>query len=162
CENCHGPGQNHVSAPVKRNGSIVNPSKLPARLAEDICMNCHQGGDSRILQPGKQYTDFRPGAWLNDTVAIFKIPLNRGGSGESDLLDHHFAMKLSKCYAASSGKLSCLTCHDPHVSLSRADIPAYYRSRCLNCHTDKSCRLAARERSTHQPANDCAGCHMPK
>ena len=85
CENCHGPGQIHVSErsrglAVKGNfdNSIVNPARLPARLAEDICMGCHQDGDARVLQPGKDYTDFRPGTPLNDIFALFKIPLKRG------------------------------------------------------------------------------------
>src|SRR5262249_45446282 len=45
CENCHGPGQLHVaerSRGIPRQGptdsSIVNPGKLPVRLAEEICI----------------------------------------------------------------------------------------------------------------------------
>ncbi|MCI0660464.1 MAG: hypothetical protein L0220_05265, partial [Acidobacteria bacterium] len=51
CENCHGPGALHVQE--RRKGlrvspvgdtSIVNPRRLPAWLADNICMNCHQRG----------------------------------------------------------------------------------------------------------------------
>ncbi len=54
CENCHGPGGLHAAAFVKSPNrapaarSIVNPARLPVRLAEDICMNCHQGSDTRV------------------------------------------------------------------------------------------------------------------
>ena len=41
-------------------------------------MNCHQGGDTRILQPGKEYSDFRPGTPLCQTLAILRIPIARG------------------------------------------------------------------------------------
>ena len=73
CENCHGPGGAHAHDP-KRRGVIVNPAKLTPRLAENICMACHQRGDARVLQPGKTYQDFQPGQWLIETVAILKVP----------------------------------------------------------------------------------------
>ena len=55
-------------------GSIVNPARLKPRLAEDICLNCHQSGDARVTQPGRSYLDFRPGEWLFDTAVIFREP----------------------------------------------------------------------------------------
>jgi hypothetical protein len=164
CENCHGPGQLHVDA--KRHGiaqipdtSIVNPARLPPRLAEDICMKCHQGGDARVLLPGKTYNDVRPGTPLVKTVAVVSLPLS---AGRADLLEHHVSMKLSKCFRASGGKLSCLTCHDPHVQPDSASAPAYYRARCLTCHSERSCRVTLRVRQAQTPADNCIGCHMPK
>jgi hypothetical protein len=154
CENCHGPGEFHAREPTRR-GSIVDPAKLAPRLAENICLNCHQGGDARVLQPGKSDLDFRPGQWLIDTVAIFKV---RAMTKDSDLLEHHSAMKLSRCFRESGGKLSCLTCHDPHVEPSAAEAPAYFRTKCLTCHTEDGCRLPKKARA----ADDCVGCHMPK
>ncbi len=162
CENCHGPGERHVREQGKRADSIVNPAKLPARLAENICMNCHQAGDARILQPGRTYQDFRPGEWLNGTIAIFRLPLKLGQTDQKDLLEHNAAMQLSRCFRASQGKLSCLTCHDPHVQPSASEAVAYYRAKCLTCHTNRDCKLSLRARMEGTPANDCIGCHMPK
>jgi hypothetical protein len=152
CENCHGPGELHARQPKR--GLIVNPAKLTSRLAENICLNCHQGGNARTLQPGRSYLDFRPGQWLIDTVAIFKIPAK---TSDSDLLEHDSAMKLSRCFRQSAGKLSCLTCHDPHVEPGAAEAAAFFRGKCLTCHTDDSCRLPKTTRS-----ENCIGCHMPK
>jgi tetratricopeptide (TPR) repeat protein len=161
CENCHGPGGSHVLHP-KQPGLMVNPAKMPARLAEEICLNCHQGGDARVLQPGKHYTDFRPGQWLFDTVAIFKAADSLRPEQNADLLEHHAAMKLSRCFRESAGKLSCLTCHDPHVQPAATETAPYFRKKCLTCHTDESCRLALTERTGRTPSDDCVGCHMPK
>jgi Cytochrome c554 and c-prime len=164
CENCHGPGELHVrergaakpSGPVDT--SIVNPAKLSPTLSDNICMRCHQGNDARILQPGKTSSDFRPGAWLNDTLAIFKTPLRQGGRAEeSDLLEHTFAVMLSKCYRASES-MSCITCHSVHRNVPAAEKSAYYRSKCLTCHSTASCKL---ELSRRQP-DDCVSCHMSK
>jgi len=167
CENCHGPGALHAAEKAKGavaskvpDRSIVNPAKLPPRLAEDICMNCHQGSDTRVLRPGKDYFDFRPGTPLHDTLAILRIPLKRDAAGQSDLLEHHFSMQLSRCYRATDGRLSCLTCHQIHSMPRPTETTAYYRGRCLTCHTGSSCRLPGPQRLAR--ADDCAGCHMPK
>ena len=167
CENCHGPGALHVaeqsqpnSSSPKPNHTIVNPAKLPARLAEDVCMNCHQGGDTKIVLPGKSYAGFRPGIPLRDTVAILRVPPKRDDPRESDLLEHHFSMQLSKCFLASDGRLSCLTCHKIHSMPQPAEAGAFYRSRCLSCHAASACKLTKAER--RQNDDHCTDCHMPK
>ncbi|MGI8960104.1 MAG: hypothetical protein ACR2IV_10165 [Bryobacteraceae bacterium] len=164
CENCHGPGDLHVrergvgKAPTLPDDSIVNPAKVPHRLADNICIRCHQGNDARVLQPGKTISDFRPGTWLNDTLAIFKVPLSRDQhTEESDLLEHGFAMTLSKCYQ-TSGSLACISCHSVHQNVKAEAKTAYYRSKCLTCHSKVSCSLNP---SRRQP-DDCVSCHMPK
>jgi hypothetical protein len=168
CENCHGPGEAHVSEmlmsePVTSgNGTIVNPAKLSPWLANNICMSCHQTGDARVLQPDKDYGDFRPGTPLNQTLAILMVPPSREHPLETDLLEHYFAMTLSKCYRGSAGRLSCITCHDPHVEPSASEAPAYFRGKCLSCHTEKSCAVPLALRQRKEPPDDCAGCHMPK
>jgi predicted CXXCH cytochrome family protein len=162
CENCHGPGEIHVREQGQRrrgtiNASIVNPAKLAPPLAEDICMKCHQGGDARVLLPGKNYSDIRPGVPLVDTLAIVSLPLT---NANSDLLEHHVSMKLSACYRKSSGKLSCLNCHNPHHEPAGAEATAFYRSRCLTCHNERSCTAPAAVRAAN--GDNCTGCHMPK
>jgi hypothetical protein len=122
-------------------------------------MQCHQAGDTRVLLPGKQFADFRPGTPLVRTLAIFHLP---AGEERGDLLDHHASMKSSRCYRASSGALSCLTCHDPHEQPSAAEALAYFRARCLSCHNDRDCRFDLASRRQQRPADNCIGCHMPK
>jgi len=162
CENCHGPGEAHVKSLGKLPGTIVNPAKLEPRLAENICMNCHQAGDTRVLQPGKNFADFRPGQWLFDTAVILKMPAHTSEQREADLLEHYAAMQVSRCFRESAGKLSCLTCHDPHVQPRQQEVAAYYRAKCLTCHTDQSCKLSVKVRQAQNPPDNCALCHMPK
>jgi hypothetical protein len=162
CENCHGPGDAHVRTEGKLAGAIVNPAKLPSRLAENICVNCHQSGDTKVLQAGKNFGDFRPGQWLFDTAVILKQPAHTTAQREADLLEHYSAMQASRCFRESSGKLGCLTCHDPHVQPRREEVAGYYRAKCLTCHNEQSCSLSIKARSAQKPPDDCAGCHMQK
>jgi hypothetical protein len=164
CENCHGPGEAHVAAAQMGSplGSIANPAKLSPWLADNICMSCHQTGDARVLQAGKTYRDFRPGVELDDTLSIFLVPFSRASVPKDDLLEHYLSMRLSKCYRNSSGRLGCISCHDPHVEPSPQEAPAYFREKCLACHTEKSCAVPLSLRQHKTPPDDCAGCHMPK
>lgn len=167
CEKCHGPGELHVAerqmdAPIASgpDTSIVNPAKLLPWLADNICMNCHEG-DIRALQAGKSWEDFRPGTPLNDTVIILKAPIDPRAE-QSPLLEHYYSMTLSRCYRESGGKLGCQSCHDPHEQPSAEKAPAYFRDRCLRCHTEKSCTLAFPKRLALQPDDACATCHMAR
>lgn len=157
CENCHGPGQVHAAAPSK--ASIVNPKRLPARLAEDICLKCHQAGEARVFLPGKTDADFRPGQSLVHTLAIFSTPAQQE---EADLLEHHSSMKASRCFLATNGKLGCLTCHNPHEQPTPQQAPAAFNGKCLTCHNEKSCTAAPSVRMQTTPADNCISCHMPK
>jgi hypothetical protein len=169
CENCHGPGVSHVVAMQMGGDSyqghdptIVNPAHLSTILADNVCMSCHQTGDVRVLKPGKDFKDFRPGTPLDNTLSILMVPPKRESPPQSDLLEHYYSMTLSKCYRASGGKLGCITCHDPHVEPSPEEAPGYFRNKCVTCHSEKSCTLALDVRRQRQPPDDCAGCHMPK
>jgi hypothetical protein len=174
CENCHGPGSAHRTSVVAggkelkgkvlrgKDLHIVNPARLSPTLANNICMSCHQTGDIRVLKPGKTYQDFRPGTPLDDTLSILMIPPTRESPPQADHLEHYYSMTLSKCYRSSRGAMSCITCHDPHVEPSRDEAPRYFASKCMQCHTDRSCRLAPEARQRTNPPDNCIGCHMPK
>jgi len=167
CENCHGPGAAHIAAmKAPATGAadtrIVNPKRLTPYLADNICMACHQTGDVRVLKPGKSYADIRPGQPLDDVLSIFLVPPTKDSPPDVDHVEHYYSMTLSKCYRASGGRLSCLSCHDPHVQPTAEEAPAYYARKCMACHTNSSCRLPLAIRMRQSPPNNCIGCHMPK
>ena len=176
CERCHGPGAAHVAAmrttgaPAAKKGAsgksldsrIVNPASLTPYLADNICMACHQTGDVRVLKPGKTFHDVRPGRPLDETLSILMVPPTRENPPSADHVEHYYSMTLSKCYRASQGRLSCITCHDPHVEPTSEEAPAYFAAKCMTCHTSQSCKLPVETRMQQKPANNCIGCHMPK
>jgi len=185
CECCHGPGQLHGEElrkqPKRKYGkvdaTIVNPARLSPRLADDVCMNCHQGGRARVLQPGKDYLDFRPGTPLYETTAIFELPVTKEQRAELDRSEKlppvrgkltiplwwkNSTMETSRCFRESNGQLRCITCHVIHDRPTEENKVAFYRERCFTCHTNKSCVLSLEERLRQEPPNDCVGCHMPR
>ena len=168
CERCHGPGAIHVQAHKEDDSiegpidfTIVNPAKISAEIRDDVCAQCHFLGDARVLRPGKNYLDFRPGTALDKVVAIFSVPAKAKGD-RSISLDQFEQLKLSRCAIASKGRLGCITCHDPHVQLRGAEAAKDFRERCLTCHTAESCRAPIAKRQSTSPPDSCVMCHMPK
>ena len=167
CENCHGPGAAHIRAMDSGGSSggedtIVNPTNLSTDLANNICMSCHQTGNIRVFKEGKTYQDFRPGEPLENVLSILMVPPDRVAPPQADHLEHFYSMTLSKCYRASSGRMGCISCHDPHVEPSRDEAPAYFNAKCMTCHTRQSCTLPLPARQKTTPVDSCIGCHMPK
>jgi tetratricopeptide repeat protein/cytochrome c554/c'-like protein len=168
CERCHGPGALHVaqrkqSAPL--NGpvdfSIVNPERLRPEVRDDVCAQCHFSGDARVLQPGKNYLDFRPGTPLGDVVDIFSVaPAIKGTRFIA--LDQFEQLKMSRCSLSSKGRLGCITCHNPHVQLHGSEAADFFRQRCLSCHATESCRAPMPRRQATSPPDNCILCHMPQ
>jgi hypothetical protein len=150
CERCHGPGGNHLLA-IDRDledttgasdFAIVNIAGTPGTTADGQCIECHTVG----LAPQIERDPENP-AYVRSPGVTFAF---------------------SRCFTASEGALSCMTCHDPHrESDHRA---SFYEARCLTCHSprapaDKPKAAASAGRRAVCPVNptaDCLGCHMPK
>lgn len=167
CENCHGPGAEHIRVMESGDASgkgdpIVNPADLSLDLANNICMSCHQTGNIRVFQEGKTYQDFRPGTPLDRVLSILMVPPDKASPPQADHLEHFYSMTLSKCYRSSEGRMGCITCHNPHIEPSQAEAPAYFNAKCMTCHTQQSCTLPAAARQRTTPADNCISCHMPK
>jgi tetratricopeptide (TPR) repeat protein len=172
CERCHGPGQLHVEYWQDRSRTpsgepdptIVNPRRLPQRERLSVCHQCHLGDASateRVGRPGRNLQDYRPGRPLTDFIVAFHYV---------DPTEHEFGLSaqadrmiLSRCYTESRGRLECLTCHDPHVTVYHDERPDdYFTQRCRGCHEQEACAAPAHSRQSKQPADDCVACHMRK
>jgi hypothetical protein len=172
CERCHGPGAIHVSQRTQDalsgtsfdgpiDFSVVNPRKLRPEVRDDVCAQCHLNGDARVLQPGKTYLDFRPGTAMGNVQDIFSVPQTIKGN-HFVALDQFEQLKMSRCWAASNGRMGCISCHDPHVQLRGDQAADFFRTRCQGCHATDSCREPLAQRQATSPPNDCIQCHMPK
>lgn len=166
CQRCHGDGARHIDAVRRRSSaseiraSIVNPSKLNSDRKLEVCMQCHLETTSlplpgAIPRFGSSVYSYKPGEPLADYMLYFDYAAGSGHENDFDLVGSAYRLRQSACFRASGGKLTCTTCHDPHVQLSRALSVAKTNGVCAGCHAEIP-RIAA------HPANrDCVSCHMP-
>lgn len=164
CENCHGPGslhQEHHRAGPRPAGeddpTIVHPGKLSRPLLEAICAACHLSGPATVPLRGRRAADFRPGMPTDDYVIHYRL---ENGREPMTVVGHVEQLRLSACYRHSD--LTCVTCHDPHRRAEPKDKVAFYRQKCLGCHTAQSCGLTVARRLEKSATDDCVACHMPR
>ncbi len=153
CERCHGSPEKHLADP--RAGTIINPAKLDPAARDSICEQCHLLGVGRVLNPGKSFSDFRPGQPLEDTFTTYHNVLPEGAeAAKFKVISHVEQLARSTCARRSEGKLWCGTCHDPHNK--PLEPIRFFRSKCLSCHTGNF-------PSSHPgKESNCIGCHMPR
>jgi hypothetical protein len=140
CEACHQPGAKHVQAmmagQIERGKRLIfNPARLDPAESVDFCGACHRT--------------------LGDVIQM-------DVTGVPTVRFQPFRLEESHCWIRSGGKLTCLTCHDPHKPL--AQDASSYDHICLQCHSQPGdhkpqihpilqCKVGRRE---------CVNCHMPK
>lgn len=168
CERCHGPGGRHVAWRRARGGDatqdpIVQPSRLDARRADDVCNQCHLTGAAQVLRYGRRHADFRPGDLVGDVWVTFLSGEGLGRAGMTKAVSHVEQMHASRCFQGSGGKLGCTSCHDPHEAPEEASRTTYFDDRCRKCHADdRDCSVDAAARSQAPARGSCIACHMPR
>lgn len=167
CERCHGPGSLHVQEKLagkivdtKKSAdySIVNPRRLSMPLQMSICQRCHTQGNA-VLKPGKTFFDFRPGMVLSDVMSVF-LPRYEGDQTHFTMASHPDRMMQSACFTQSAGKMTCITCHNPHKSIEITPA-AHFNAKCQSCHPGQDvCTAEPAARKAKE--DNCVSCHMPK
>jgi hypothetical protein len=162
CERCHGPGALHAQHPEPVKGedlTIVNPIKLkPVALRENVCEQCHFQGFMRTEVRDGALRDYRPGLHLENFITI--VAERSTLSHRTKPVGHVEQMRKSRCYTESKSELGCISCHDPHKKPEPSERVAFYQKRCLECHAERGCSLAAEARLKKSPQDDCVSCHM--
>jgi hypothetical protein len=140
CQACHGPASAHVAAAKSghlQDLRIDRASQWAPAKVNEVCGKCHRS------------------------------PANVSTTGNEITMTQRFqayGLEQSPCYEKSGGKLSCVTCHNPHANVT-TDTRSY-EVVCLQCHS--GARPAAATPSAVQskvcpvnPDRKCIGCHMP-
>lgn len=152
CNSCHGDPAQHLATGGR--AAILNPDKLPVAARDSACIQCHLEGNATVYKPGRSLAQFRPGDTLSDFAVYFvRASQAAGGSRASSQYE---AMLQSACKRGSGDRLTCTTCHNPHSEPAPAERVAFFRSRCLACHSTPAIAL-----KHHPEQPDCAFCHMP-
>jgi predicted CXXCH cytochrome family protein len=156
CGSCHGDATEHVR--TKGKAPVVNPAKLDAARRDSVCLQCHLEGETAVYRRGHSLATYQPGDALFNSVSYFVHQGEVGPQGRAT--SQYEALLQSACKRASGDRMTCTTCHDPHVSqtsATTAERVKFYRAKCLSCHT------GAKYATAHHPEQpDCASCHMPR
>ncbi len=177
CERCHGPGELHVKEKQAGNivdtengtdHTIVNPSKLPNQLKNDVCQRCHLQGNA-VLKEGKSFFDFKPGMNLSSVMDVFRPVYKKEDA--FIMASHSERLQQSKCFKSTQDHqtfepLNCITCHNPHKSVESTS-SQYFNKTCQSCHKKEKedelvkCAKPLSERISIND-NNCTECHMQK
>ena len=153
CERCHGPGKEHVTyhqehPAEKESYGIVFPGGLPRERLIEVCTQCH-GNAIRHKGPALSY---RPGEELETHYRTVEPPFT-----EDDHVANQIGnLRKSKCFQKS--EMTCITCHDPH--LTDSPVGSHFQESCLHCHSDTAC--SEQPRLPVGVRDKCVECHMRK
>ena len=168
CQRCHGPGARHIELASGGRAkaeeirlAIVQPAKLQPELQMDVCQQCHlETTSARLPQAVARFDrpvySFRPGQRLSDSLIHFDHPPAAGRDGKFEIVSAAYRLRKSMCYQKSAGRLTCITCHDPHRTPRGPAAVAQFRTICRACHSQVA------QPHPDLATSDCAECHMPK
>ena len=115
-------------------GPILNPDKLAANLRDSACLQCHLEAEVSVNRPG--HIPLRLSAGDGDiglSNALRATAMRSEPAGAPPANGKPFCRAPASAPAAT--RMTCTTCHDPHGSPSAQESVAFYRSKCLACHT---------------------------
>lgn len=172
CESCHGAGSLHVEFPLA--STIVNPARLDAVRADDVCIQCHSQGQPRANPIDGQYYDWPVGYKVGDRLAdVWALDAHHLGEETfthwpegsahknrmqgNDYVQSRMAVKGVRCYA----------CHDVHGTPNEADLRKPGDGVCLDCHGPQlqpgpvgTLQFHTQHKADSEGSR-CVACHMP-
>ena len=175
CQRCHGPGARHVEKATDPDSSneevrsrILNPARFTPQQRDDLCMTCHLQPEALAaceLMPrsfSRLMFSQLPGQALTDFITYLDHGTLQERRQRIQVNGHAYRMRWSRCHSASDGKLTCLTCHDPHRKVPPAEQADFYRKKCMQCHKLTDCQMEEMGSTRDPGASDCVSCHMVK
>jgi DmsE family decaheme c-type cytochrome len=163
CETCHGDPTQHIA--LGDGTHIVNPRKLSAEKASELCMTCHRDNLAQAHWQGSVHQ--RRGVTCVTCHSMHaEAPANplQNVAMRTELCftchkDIRSEMQKVSHHPVREGKMTCFDCHDPHGSLASHNLRASSTNElCYQCHTEKRGPFLWE----HPPVREnCLNCHTP-
>ena len=134
CENCHGPGLEHVEGVGQ--GQLVRPLAKISMEGDANCGECHSG----VHQPfAEEWAQSAHGGFIASPAS--RSPCNSCHDGRATLLawgvDHNY---VERDQANAYQAVTCAVCHNPHGSSNSKQLrfainsPDPEQNLCMKCH----------------------------
>ncbi len=152
CQACHGDGTKHME---EGDPSLIRTFAEPTAQDEQACLTCHH---DKGLAEWDASTHAAEGVTCFDCHSIHKAS-NPLDSCKSCHADTEAQMQLPSHHPVREGKMSCVSCHDPHAATESA-LKTHMRVNdlCFTCHQDKEGPFVFE----HEPVEEnCLICHNP-
>jgi len=166
CEACHGPGSEHARNALDKTKLIGFTRRwgTPVDVQNGQCLNCHEGGN-RLHWPGSAH------AKSNLACSDCHNPMEKL-SASGLLARQSISETCYQCHQQQraefrrrshmplpEGKVSCVDCHNPHGSTTRALLNLdSVNEVCYSCHAEKRGPFLWE----HAPVREsCLNCHQP-
>lgn len=178
CENCHGPGSNHVAAGGGKGvGGMITFRKDSGESAEvqnQACLGCHQRGIQTYWQASahasrglscvnchtimEKTSDKHQLAKTGETTPFFIERAETRVCGQCHL-QRNAQLLRSSHMPIREGKMTCSNCHNPHGSPNPAQLhQTSVNENCYTCHAERRGPFLWE----HPPVlENCANCHEP-
>jgi DmsE family decaheme c-type cytochrome len=163
CSSCHTGAEKHLE--TNEPGDVTKPTELPAKESSALCLTCHNENKAQTHWMGSAHQK-RGVACVDCHTVHAEAPANsmvntklRTDKCFECHKDIRAQMWKTSHHPVREGKMSCLSCHDPHGTMTKANlVEASVNELCYNCHTEKRGPFLWE----HAPVREnCLNCHNP-
>ncbi|MAT91955.1 MAG: cystathionine beta-synthase [Halioglobus sp.] len=165
CETCHGPRGKHRgrNEPMIQFGASANVSP---ELQNSVCLSCHMQDADESWHLGTHDIEDLACADCHQVHAAndpIRDPVGQVTKCTSCHLEQRAAMNKRSHHplagAQAGSVMTCVSCHNPHGSLSEADLNSVsLNDNCVGCHAE----FRGPVLWEHEPVvEDCSTCHEP-
>lgn len=142
CENCHGPGLDHVTAPSLANRPLPSIAVDTSAKQTNGCGECHTGTHEPYVDEWKQtavagHAHVEPHAIGNADPTCVTC---HTGQGALAMFNVNTAYKEAGAANTAPVPVTCAVCHDPHANDKpgqlrfAVDSPDPNQNLCMKCH----------------------------
>jgi len=127
CENCHGPGGDHVIYDVTADTYLVKPGRISVGISLEVCAKCHAGEQQ-----------FRQSAHAGSLELLRAQPDAKDYCLDCHSADRILAKERDKpnmTLKTAQHPITCPVCHNPHDKVQVSQLRLGKQEICVMCHT---------------------------